>query len=81
MSIARGCILKPNILLCDEPTSSLDGARGRQVMQLLKDIKQQNKSTLIVVTHDHRILEFADRILVIEDGKLVEKNGEQIKNK
>lgn len=70
VSIARAFIHKPKIILCDEPTSFLDHERGKQIMQLLRDIQKENKCTLIVVTHDHRILEFADRIVEIEDGHL-----------
>ena len=68
VAIARACIHKPKIILCDEPTSFLDHERGKKTMELLQQIKTENKCTLIVVTHDPRILEFADRILEIDDG-------------
>ena len=71
VAIARAYIHKPKIILCDEPTSFLDHERGKQVMRLLQEIKQENNCTLIVVTHDPRILEFGDRILKIEDGKII----------
>lgn len=71
VAIARACIHKPKIMLCDEPTSFLDHERGKQVMSLLHDIKKENACTLIVVTHDPRILEFGDRILHIEDGVII----------
>lgn len=77
VSIARACIHKPRIILCDEPTSFLDHERGNQIMQLLQTIKNENHCTLIVVTHDQRILNFADRILEIEDGILKEKNHDK----
>lgn len=70
VSIARACVHQPKIILCDEPTSSLDHERGKKIMQLLHDIKVKNNCTLIVVTHDPRILPFADRILTMEDGKI-----------
>jgi putative ABC transport system ATP-binding protein len=68
VAIARACIHKPKIILCDEPTSFLDHDQGNKIMQLLETIKIENNCTLIVVTHDPRILDFADRILEIEDG-------------
>jgi putative ABC transport system ATP-binding protein len=68
--IVRACIHRPKIILCDEPTSFLDHERGKKIMQLLQKIKVENKCTLIVVTHDPRILEFADRIIEIEDGMI-----------
>jgi putative ABC transport system ATP-binding protein len=78
VAIARACINKPKIILCDEPTSFLDLERGKKTMQILQDIKAENNCTLIVVTHDPRILEFADRILEIEDGMIKEsKNNPQ----
>lgn len=70
VAIARSCIHKPSIILCDEPTSFLDHDQGKKIMEILLNIKTETKCTLIVVTHDPRILEFADRILEIEDGKL-----------
>jgi putative ABC transport system ATP-binding protein len=70
VAIARACIHKPKIILCDEPTSFLDRERGKSIMQLLQKIKAENNCTLVVVTHDPRILEFADRILEIEDGMI-----------
>lgn len=70
VSLVRACIHHPKIILCDEPTSFLDHERGKQIMELLQKIKTDNKCTLIVVTHDPRILGFADRIIEIEDGML-----------
>ncbi len=73
VAIVRSYIHRPKIILCDEPTSYLDLERGTKVMKLLQEIKNQNHCTVIVVTHDPRILHFADRILNIEDGVLKEK--------
>lgn len=68
VAIARACIHRPKIILCDEPTSFLDHVQGQKIMQLLTDMRKENNSTLFVVTHDPRILGFADQILEIEDG-------------
>lgn len=68
VAIARGCIHKPPILICDEPTSALDSKRGRQVVELLDQIKQENNCTILMVTHDARILDLADLIIEMDDG-------------
>ncbi|MFA6119236.1 MAG: ABC transporter ATP-binding protein [Parachlamydiales bacterium] len=70
VSIARGCVHNPKIILCDEPTSYLDAENGKKAMEILKKIQTENKSTLIIVTHDPRILDFADRIIEIQDGTI-----------
>lgn len=74
VAIARGCVHKPSIILCDEPTSFLDVQRGEAIMQLLTSIKKTDDCTIIIVTHDPRILHFADRILYLDDGMLIEKS-------
>ncbi len=73
VSIARGCIHRPKIILCDEPTSFLDAENGKKVMSILKDFQEKDNSSVIVVTHDIRIEEFADRIVHIEDGVIKEE--------
>lgn len=70
VAIARAVIHDPKIILCDEPTSFLDLERGKKIMEILQTIKEKNKCTIIVVTHDPRILPFADRIIRIEDGHI-----------
>lgn len=72
VAIARAMVHDPDIILCDEPTSFLDLDRGKKIMEILQTIKEKNNCTIIVVTHDPRILEFADRIVRIEDGKIVD---------
>jgi putative ABC transport system ATP-binding protein len=68
VSIARGFIHNPKILLCDEPTSYLDMNLGKHIMQLLKTFTENSDTSIIVVTHDPRITDFATRIIEIEDG-------------
>lgn len=74
VAIARACIHRPPIILCDEPTSFLDRERGEKIMEILQQIKEENNCTLVVVTHDPRILHHADRILTIEDGVIREED-------
>lgn len=70
VAIARAFMNHPDIILADEPTASLDGERGRQVVQLIrKEIKKQNKAA-VMVTHDERVLDLVDVIYRINHGKL-----------
>lgn len=70
VSIARAIAGDPKILLADEPTGNLDGATGRAVGELLRDLAKQRGAGVVVVTHDDRIRSIADRIVHLEDGKL-----------
>ncbi len=62
----------PKLIVCDEPTSSLDHETGRAMMATIREIAKSPDRTVIVVTHDARIFEFADRIARMDDGKIVE---------
>jgi len=77
VAICRGCIHKPGLIVCDEPTSNLDHQTGIQVLKLLKELAISEKSALVIVTHDPRIFDFADRLLHMDDGRIVreETNG------
>jgi putative ABC transport system ATP-binding protein len=70
VAIARALVHQPRLLICDEPTASLDAASGRKVMELLKASACRPDRCVIVVTHDSRIFEFADRIAEMEDGQM-----------
>ena len=69
-AIARALINNPKIILGDEPTGNLDSETTETVYNLLKEINKQFKSTFIIITHDNRIAEKADRIIEIKDGKV-----------
>lgn len=71
IAIARALANKPSILFADEPTGNLDGKSGKEVLSLLKYAARELGITLILVTHDMHVAEQADRILRIEDGKIV----------
>lgn len=70
VAIARACAGGPSVILADEPTGALDRARGDEVMDLLDQIRKEDGTTLVVVTHDDRVAQRADRIIYICDGML-----------
>jgi len=71
VAICRGFVHQPKLIVCDEPTSNLDHEVGHLIMGLLKEIAKKENRALVVVTHDPRIFEFADRILKMDDGKII----------
>lgn len=71
VAIARAIAAKPQILLCDEPTGNLDTATSHDVMGLLKIVAKQFRQTIVLITHDNDIAQMADRIVRIEDGKIM----------
>lgn len=71
VAIARSAIHDPKLIVCDEPTSSLDHETGVKVMELLREEVLSAACSLIIVTHDARIFEYADRIIKLEDGRVV----------
>lgn len=76
VAIARALISHPKIILADEPTAALDRQSGREVVTLMQKLAKEQGCTILMVTHDNRILDVADRIVYMEDGKLVAKNPE-----
>ena len=72
VAIARALVAKPAIILADEPTGNLDSKTSQEVIHLLKQTAQQFSQTVIVVTHDIEIAQLADKIIRIEDGRIVE---------
>jgi putative ABC transport system ATP-binding protein len=77
IAIARALVHKPDLLICDEPTSALDSESGKKMLELLKDINKKSGTTFIIVTHDNRILKYADRIIHLDDGHVIkETKGE-----
>ncbi len=73
LAIARGFIHEPKLIVCDEPTAYLDHKTGEMVMEILKNRVLNKDRAIIVVTHDPRIFSYADRVVHMEDGLLVEK--------
>jgi len=74
VAIARAIVSDPSAILADEPTAALDGANGQAILGILAAIARDPNRSVLVVTHDSRLMSFADRIISIEDGRLV---GEQ----
>ena len=70
VSIARALVGAPRLLLADEPTASLDTRRGREAVELLTSLARQGRQACVMVSHDHRLGEFADRVIELEDGQL-----------
>jgi len=70
VAIARALVHDPKLIVCDEPTSSLDHQTGHRVMELMRDVAMDEGRSLIIVTHDARIFEFADRIAKMDDGQI-----------
>ena len=71
VAIARALVTKPSLILADEPTASLDSYTGRAVTRIIQKLARKQNSTILLVTHDNRIFDIADRILYMEDGQLV----------
>jgi putative ABC transport system ATP-binding protein len=71
IAVARALANRPNLILADEPTAALDSHRGRQVMELFRQVAHEHGAGVIVVTHDQRALDAFDRILEMEDGRLI----------
>lgn len=71
VAIARSAVHSPQLIVCDEPTSALDHETGVKVLQLLKEQVLKENRALVVVTHDQRIFPFADRIVKLDDGKII----------
>ncbi len=76
VAIARALVHEPRLVVCDEPTAALDAKSGRRVMDLLREVALAPERTVIIVTHDNRIFDLADRILVMEDGRITHDGTE-----
>jgi len=71
VSIGRALMNNPALVLADEPTGNLDSKNSAEIVDLLRTINRENNQTVIIITHDYRIAMSADRIIAIEDGKIV----------
>ena len=71
VAIGRALITKPSIILADEPTGNLDSVTSEEMMQLMRKVVEEKDQTLVMVTHDDHLAEYADRIIRIKDGKII----------
>ncbi|WP_424135454.1 ATP-binding cassette domain-containing protein [Roseomonas chloroacetimidivorans] len=71
VAVARALVGSPGLILADEPTAALDKASGQEVVRLLRDLARSRGTAILLVTHDPRILDVADRIVAMEDGRVV----------
>ncbi|MDH6061208.1 DevA family ABC transporter ATP-binding protein [Chrysosporum bergii ANA360D] len=71
VAIARALVSRPQLILADEPTAALDSKSGRDVVNLMQQLAKEQNCAVLIVTHDHRILDIADRIIHMEDGRLI----------
>lgn len=72
VAVARALVSNPDIIFADEPTAALDKASGHTVVEMLQALGRVRGSTTVIVTHDNRIMEMADRIITLEDGRIVD---------
>ncbi|MEH1968235.1 DevA family ABC transporter ATP-binding protein [Nostoc sp.] len=78
VAIARALVSHPKIVLADEPTAALDKKSGRDVVVLMQNLAKEQGCTILMVTHDNRILDIGDRIIYMEDGHLISNSVAQI---
>jgi len=72
VAVARALVAEPGLVLADEPTAALDRASGQEVVHLLSDLARRRGTPILLVTHDPRILDIADRIVAMEDGRIIQ---------
>lgn len=77
VAVARSLAADPKLLLADEPTASLDYKNGQEVVALIREVGKQEGRGAVMVTHDHRIFSYADRVLWVENGKIKEVSHQQ----
>jgi ABC-type lipoprotein export system ATPase subunit len=77
VAIARALINRPKIILADEPTGNLDTKTGLEILQLLKRINKENGQALVIVSHDLRVGELADRTIHLQDGHIVNEKTDK----
>ena len=70
VAIARALAAQPKLILADEPTAALDSKSGRNIVEILQKLARESRTAILLVTHDNRILDVADRIVTMEDGRL-----------
>ena len=77
VAIARALFGSPKLLLCDEPTGSLDSKTGEEIIQFFQELNAKDKVTLVIVTHERRVSSVAKRVIVMRDGMLIETTDQE----
>jgi len=80
VAIARALINNPEIVLADEPTGELDSKTGISVIKLMRELNEKNSTTFLIVTHDHNITHFTNRVITLRDGKIMSDKKNHAKN-
>ena len=73
VSIARALVNQPSIILADEPTGNLDSKTEQEILTLMRQMNKENKTTFIIVTHEQEVAEQSDRVIYLQDGRVVQK--------
>lgn len=73
IAIARAMIKKPSIILADEPTANLDSKTGSEILELMLDLNEKEKTTFIFSTHDKMVMDYARKLIFLRDGKIIEE--------
>lgn len=71
VAVARAIVGNPDVIFADEPTAALDQSTGRSVVAMLRRLADVRRTSVLLVTHDHRVVDFADRIIQMEDGRVI----------
>jgi putative ABC transport system ATP-binding protein len=78
VAIARALYNRPSILLCDEPTGNLDSETGREVIEFFRDLNKREGTTMLIVTHEERVSQAAQRVIRIVDGRVVQQESRSV---
>jgi putative ABC transport system ATP-binding protein len=78
IALGRGLVARPEVLFADEPTGSLDSLTGERVMELLSSAAREQSSTVVLVTHEPRVAAYADREVIVRDGRVTSLSGDRV---
>ena len=78
VALGRGLVVRPEVLFADEPTGALDSLAGERVMELLSTAAREQETTVILVTHEPRVAAYADREVIVRDGKINSLSGDRV---
>jgi putative ABC transport system ATP-binding protein len=79
VAVARALSIRPTVVLADEPTANLDTENGRQVMDIMAKLNKETGTTFVFATHDPRVIKYANRVVTLRDGLIIENNGNSAK--